>query len=49
VVEVEDDFELLAPADFRWATVDQLRRLLEHGHYLTVQARSLVTCLYSLL
>lgn len=34
---------------YRWMTVHQLTRLLRHCHYLNVQARSLIACLYSLL
>ncbi|MGW1290638.1 NDP-hexose 2,3-dehydratase family protein, partial [Streptomyces sp. NPDC002586] len=35
--------------DFRWVALHQLVSLLRHSHYLSVQARSLVACLYSLL
>lgn len=35
--------------DYRWMPVHQLAGLLRHCHYLNVQARSLVACLYSLL
>lgn len=48
IVDVDDDFDVVVPAGYRWVTLAQLGRLLEHGHYLSVQARSLVTCLYSL-
>ncbi|MCO1580358.1 NDP-hexose 2,3-dehydratase family protein [Crossiella sp. SN42] len=33
---------------FRWMTMPQLTGLLQHSHYLNVQARTLVTCLRSL-
>jgi oxidase EvaA len=48
VIEVEDDFPLRCPQDYRWVTLGQLSELLRHGHYLNVQARSLVACLHSL-
>lgn len=35
--------------DYRWMAVHQLRDLLRHSHYLNVQARSILVCLYSLL
>ncbi|MET9247295.1 NDP-hexose 2,3-dehydratase family protein [Nonomuraea sp. NPDC003709] len=36
------------PEGFRWVTVGQLTDLLRHGHYLNVEARSLLSCLHSL-
>jgi dTDP-4-dehydro-6-deoxy-alpha-D-glucopyranose 2,3-dehydratase len=48
VIEVEDDFPLDCPRDYRWVTLGQLSELLRHSHYLNVQARSLVACLHSL-
>jgi oxidase EvaA len=45
IVEVEDDFPVPEPADYRWLTVDQLTRLVAHRHYVNVQARTLVACL----
>lgn len=48
VIEVEDDFQVSCPQDYRWVTVGQLSELLRHGHYLNVQARSLVACMHSL-
>ncbi|MCO5984492.1 NDP-hexose 2,3-dehydratase family protein [Actinoallomurus spadix] len=48
VIEVEDDFPVHCPPDYRWVTLGQLGALLRHGHYLNVQARSLVACLHSL-
>ncbi|PSL05981.1 oxidase EvaA [Haloactinopolyspora alba] len=35
--------------DYRWVSVGQLVDLLRHSHYLNVQARSLLVCLYGLL
>lgn len=34
---------------YRWMAVHQLIELLRHSHYVNVQARSLLACLYSLL
>ncbi|EPH43891.1 NDP-hexose 2,3-dehydratase family protein [Streptomyces aurantiacus] len=34
---------------FRWVTPHQLAALLQHSHYVNVQARSLIACLHSLL
>jgi dTDP-4-dehydro-6-deoxy-alpha-D-glucopyranose 2,3-dehydratase len=48
VIEVEDDFPVRSPDGYRWVTLCQLGELLRHGHYLNVQARSLVACLHSL-
>ncbi|RKN51223.1 NDP-hexose 2,3-dehydratase family protein [Micromonospora endolithica] len=48
VVEVGDDFPPAIPESFRWMTVHQLSGLLEHGHYLNVEARTLVACVHSL-
>jgi oxidase EvaA len=35
------------PDDYRWIAVHQLAELLRHGQYLSVQARTLLTCLHS--
>ncbi|WP_164414851.1 NDP-hexose 2,3-dehydratase family protein [Streptomyces salinarius] len=48
VVEVGEDFPLDVPPQFCWMTVRQLTDLLRHGHYLNIEARSLLTCLYGL-
>jgi dTDP-4-dehydro-6-deoxy-alpha-D-glucopyranose 2,3-dehydratase len=48
VIEVEDDFPLHCPEDYHWVTLSQLSELLRHGHYLNVQARSLLACMHSL-
>jgi oxidase EvaA len=48
VIEVEDDFPVRSPDGYRWVTLWQLNELLRHGHYLNVEARSLVACLHSL-
>lgn len=36
---------LLPPAGFQWVTVGQLSELVKHGHYVNVQARTLLACL----
>ncbi|WP_461073142.1 NDP-hexose 2,3-dehydratase family protein [Streptomyces pseudoechinosporeus] len=46
---VETDPTGVDHPDFRWIAVHQLMELLPHSHYLNVQARSLVSCLHSLL
>jgi oxidase EvaA len=48
IVEVDDDFQCDSPAVYRWLTVRQLTDLVRHGHYLNVEARSLLACLHSL-
>lgn len=48
IIEVGEDFPLEVPPAFRWMTVSQLMKLLDHGHHLNVEARSLVACLHSL-
>jgi oxidase EvaA len=48
VIEVGDDFPVRPPEGYRWATLWQLDELLRHGHYVNVQARSLIACLHSL-
>lgn len=49
IIEVGDEFPVDVPPDFRWMTVGQLMHLLSHGHYLNVEARSLLGCVHSLL
>ncbi len=48
IIEVDGTFPTEAGPDFRWMTLDQLRELLLHSHYLNVQARSLVASLHAL-
>ncbi|MFD7914868.1 NDP-hexose 2,3-dehydratase family protein [Streptomyces sp. NPDC059752] len=48
ILEAGTDFPVDVPPQFCWMTVRQLTDLLRHGHYLNVEARSLLTCLYSL-
>ncbi|MBP2329151.1 oxidase EvaA [Kibdelosporangium banguiense] len=49
IVEVPPDRDIEAPNDFRWMTLHQLAGLMQHSHYVNIQARSLITCLHSLL
>ncbi|WP_399063079.1 NDP-hexose 2,3-dehydratase family protein [Streptomyces sp. BB1-1-1] len=49
VVEADGESGLPEEPEYRWVTLHQLSSLLRHSHYLNVQARSLVTCLHSLL
>ncbi|RSM44296.1 NDP-hexose 2,3-dehydratase [Actinoplanes sp. ATCC 53533] len=39
-----DEVALQPPAGFQWATTGQLGALAGHGHYLNVQARTLLSC-----
>ncbi|MDQ7807637.1 NDP-hexose 2,3-dehydratase family protein [Amycolatopsis sp. A133] len=48
IVWTEPDRGLACPPDFRWITLAQLGALLQHSHYVNVQARTLVACLHSL-
>jgi dTDP-4-dehydro-6-deoxy-alpha-D-glucopyranose 2,3-dehydratase len=48
IIEVGDDVPLDVPPHFRWVTVRQLLDLLRHGHYLNIEARSLLACLHGL-
>jgi oxidase EvaA len=47
IIEADPGADLAHP-DYRWVTLHQLGELLRHSHYVNVQARSLVACLYSL-
>ncbi|GAB3812932.1 NDP-hexose 2,3-dehydratase family protein [Micromonospora zhanjiangensis] len=42
-----DEVALQPPAGFQWATAGQLGGLAGHGHYLNVQARTLLSCLHA--
>ncbi len=48
VIEAGEDFPVEVPENYRWVTVHQLMGLLRHGHYLNVEARSLIACVHSL-
>ncbi|WP_067793996.1 NDP-hexose 2,3-dehydratase family protein [Actinomadura formosensis] len=45
VVEVPGDFPEDVPGDFRWIALHQFTPMLQHGHYVNVQARSLIACM----
>ncbi|MFF9852783.1 NDP-hexose 2,3-dehydratase family protein [Streptomyces litmocidini] len=48
LVEVtEEEAPLDAPAGYAWVSPAQLTSLTRHGHYLNVQARTLLACLYA--
>ncbi|MDI6105186.1 NDP-hexose 2,3-dehydratase family protein [Actinoplanes sp. NEAU-A12] len=48
IVEVGDDVPVDVPPNYCWMTARQLIDLLRHGHYLNIEARSLLACLHSL-
>lgn len=48
ITEVGEEVPLEPPHNYHWLTIRQLMDLLRHGHYLNVEARSLLTCLHSL-
>ncbi|MFD7506312.1 NDP-hexose 2,3-dehydratase family protein [Streptomyces sp. NPDC059850] len=41
----EEQAPLTPPAGFQWVTPAQLTALVQHGHYVNVQARTLLACL----
>lgn len=45
IIEVGESFPNQEPPGFYWMTVPQITWLLQHRHYLNVQARSLIACL----
>ncbi|MBY8886434.1 NDP-hexose 2,3-dehydratase family protein [Streptomyces sp. PTM05] len=45
VLDGEPGAELDPPEGFRWVTPGQLASLVRHGHYVNVQARTLLACL----
>lgn len=45
IIEADDRLPYDIPADYNWITVGQLTDLLRYGHYVNVQARTLVACL----
>ncbi|MFD3515325.1 NDP-hexose 2,3-dehydratase family protein [Streptomyces sp. NPDC058657] len=46
-IETDASETPLAPPGYQWATPAQLRALTGHGHYVNVQARTLLACLDS--
>ncbi|MGC5010642.1 NDP-hexose 2,3-dehydratase family protein [Streptosporangium sp. DT93] len=47
-VEAPPGIDLKVPPGFRWMTLHQLVSLMQHSHYVNVQARNLTACMYSL-
>ncbi|WP_328891780.1 NDP-hexose 2,3-dehydratase family protein [Streptomyces sp. NBC_00316] len=45
IVEVGDDHPVEEPPGHYWITLPQITWLLQHRHYLNVQARSIIACL----
>ena len=43
----EDRAPREAPPGYHWVTPGQLTSLVRHGHYVNVQARTLLACLYA--
>jgi oxidase EvaA len=48
VIDVGDEIPVETRPDYRWMTLPQLTGLLQHSHYVNVQARTLVTALRGL-
>ena len=48
VVEVGEEFPVEALPGYCWVTVRQLMEMLRHGHYLTIEARTLLACVHSM-
>ncbi|WP_326943848.1 MULTISPECIES: NDP-hexose 2,3-dehydratase family protein [unclassified Amycolatopsis] len=48
LIEVGEEFPVEVPPNYCWMTVRQLIDLLRHGHYLNIEARSLLACIHSL-
>ncbi|VVJ20746.1 2 [Amycolatopsis camponoti] len=49
ILEVDDGFSVRPDGQFQWLTLSQLTVLLQHRHYLNVQARTLVAALRALM
>ncbi|MFF3263923.1 NDP-hexose 2,3-dehydratase family protein [Streptomyces sp. NPDC002932] len=47
IIEVGEDHPDEEPPGFHWMTLPQITWLLQHRHYLNVQARSLIACLHA--
>jgi oxidase EvaA len=48
VVEVGEEFPVEVPHNYCWVTIRQLMELVRHGHYLNVEARSLLASVHGL-
>ena len=48
IVEVDERVPVEVPPRYCWMTARQMTDLLRHGHYLNIEARTLLACLHSL-
>ncbi len=48
IVEVDAEFPIDVSENYRWMTMRQLMTLLRHGHYINIEARTLLVCAHSL-
>ena len=48
IIEVDAGLPVAVPPGYCWMTVRQVTDLLRHGHYLNIEARSLLACLHSI-
>jgi oxidase EvaA len=48
IIEVGAELPVAVPPGYCWMTVRQVTDLLRHGHYLNIEARSLLACLHSI-
>ncbi|TVT54689.1 NDP-hexose 2,3-dehydratase [Amycolatopsis rhizosphaerae] len=49
VIEVGEDFPVDVADNFRWVSLRQLMTLLRHGHYVNIEARTLLACAQAVL
>ncbi|MRH93595.1 NDP-hexose 2,3-dehydratase [Nocardia sp. SYP-A9097] len=50
VVEVDETPDLVdPPPEYRWVSLGQLSSLVQHNHYVNVQARTLLACLHTMI
>ncbi|RVX38754.1 oxidase EvaA [Nonomuraea polychroma] len=48
IIEVGEEFPVEVPDEYCWMTAHQLMGLLDHSHYLNIEARTLLACVHSL-
>lgn len=48
VIELPPDFPMDVPSGYRWLTARQLMSLVQRGHHVNIEARSLLACLHGL-
>jgi len=48
VIEIDDELPVDFPENFCWLTIRQLMTLLRHGHYVNIEARTLLACTHVL-